>query len=209
MAPCGSFCFAGLVLGSGRPGPRLCPLAAAGRSAGPGLFGAHRRTVQRPDGTVRQPDGAADRHGGGRPEGYTRATVRARLRVETADGEAAAFCCQCDGLPLCGAGETIEAGSAWKPPRRQTGPAATPMGWPCWRSTSGGSGAWGRPRFPGLVGPAAGAAQRGAVPGAGRRRGRRPGRHDRGGPHPYHPRAEQRVPGGGGFPMCWWSAGCT
>ena len=41
-------------------------------------------------------------------EGYTRATVRARLRVETADGEAAAFCCQCDGLPLCEAGETIE-----------------------------------------------------------------------------------------------------
>ena len=40
--------------------------------------------------------------------GYTRSTVRARLRVEEADGEAAAFCCQCDGLPLCEAGEKIE-----------------------------------------------------------------------------------------------------
>ena len=40
--------------------------------------------------------------------GYTRSTVRARLRVEEADGEAAAFCCQCDGLPLCEAGERIE-----------------------------------------------------------------------------------------------------
>ena len=61
--------FCGPGAGSGRPGPRLWPLAAAGRSAGPGLFGAHRRTVQRPDGTVRRPDGAADRHGGGRPGG--------------------------------------------------------------------------------------------------------------------------------------------
>ena len=40
--------------------------------------------------------------------GYTRSTVRARLRVETADGAPAAFCCQCDGLPLCEAGEKIE-----------------------------------------------------------------------------------------------------
>ena len=40
--------------------------------------------------------------------GYTRSTVRARLRVETADGEQAAFCCQCDALPLCGAGERVE-----------------------------------------------------------------------------------------------------
>ena len=41
-------------------------------------------------------------------EGYTRATVRARLRVERADGEPASFCCQCDSLPLCEAGEKIE-----------------------------------------------------------------------------------------------------
>ena len=40
--------------------------------------------------------------------GYTRSTVRARLRVETANGAPAAFCCQCDGLPLCEAGEKIE-----------------------------------------------------------------------------------------------------
>ena len=40
--------------------------------------------------------------------GYTWSTVRARLRVEKADGEPASFCCQCDSLPLCEAGEKIE-----------------------------------------------------------------------------------------------------
>ena len=40
--------------------------------------------------------------------GYTRWTVRARLRVETAAGEPAAFCCWCDNLPLCEAGERVE-----------------------------------------------------------------------------------------------------
>ena len=39
--------------------------------------------------------------------GYTRATVRARLRVRQADGAPAAFCCYCDALPLCEAGEKI------------------------------------------------------------------------------------------------------
>ena len=41
-------------------------------------------------------------------EGYTRSTVRARLRVSEVNGEPAAFCCQCDGLPLSRAGEQVE-----------------------------------------------------------------------------------------------------
>ncbi len=40
--------------------------------------------------------------------GYTRGTVRARLRVESADGEAVSFCSRSYELPLCGAGERIE-----------------------------------------------------------------------------------------------------
>ena len=39
--------------------------------------------------------------------GYTQDTVRARLRVQTANGEAADFCCWCDDLPLCQAGDRI------------------------------------------------------------------------------------------------------
>ena len=45
-------------------------------------------------------------------EGYTRSTVRARLRVSEVNGEPAAFCCQCDGLPLSRAGPGTSAGSA-------------------------------------------------------------------------------------------------
>lgn len=41
-------------------------------------------------------------------DGYTWSTVRARLRVSAVNGEAAAFCCQCDSMPLCEAGEEIE-----------------------------------------------------------------------------------------------------
>ena len=145
-APCGSFWFCGPVLAAGGPGPRLWPLAAAGRSAGPGLFGAHRRTVQRPDGTVRRPDGAADRHGGGRPGGlHPRHRPARGCGSRTADGEAAAFCCQCDGLPLCEAGETIEGWFSLEAPAQADRPRPLRRrGGPAGGVRAGVPGAWGR-----------------------------------------------------------------
>ena len=41
-------------------------------------------------------------------EGYTRLNVRAKLRVESARGQEASFCCWCDNLPACEAGDRIE-----------------------------------------------------------------------------------------------------
>ena len=41
-------------------------------------------------------------------EGYNAGTVRARLRVTRAGGEAADFCCWCDNLPACSAGREVE-----------------------------------------------------------------------------------------------------
>lgn len=41
-------------------------------------------------------------------EGYTRLNVRAKLRVESARGQEVSFCCWCDNLPACQAGDRIE-----------------------------------------------------------------------------------------------------
>ena len=134
-------------------------------------------------------------------EGYTRSTVRARLRVSEVNGEPAAFCCQCDGLPLSRAGEQVEGWFSLEAPA----PADRPGRYADEVAFLAGVRAPVPPagpgaRLPRLVGPAAEPPQRGAVPGAGRRRSRCPGGHDRRGPHPHQQRTEQRLPGGGAVP---------
>ena len=105
MAPCGSF------------GLGLLVLLAGGRARGWGLWlllGAALGLAFSAR-TGAQFDALTAAYGGRTvrltatvedvQEGYTRSTVRARLRVSEVNGEPAAFCCQCDGLPLSRAGE--------------------------------------------------------------------------------------------------------
>ena len=89
-------------------GRRVLPWLLAGAALGLGFFAR----------TQGRLDDLTQRFGGAQvtltasveqvQEGYQWGTVRARLRVTQAGGEAADFCCWCEDLPACAAGEQIQ-----------------------------------------------------------------------------------------------------
>ena len=103
--------------------------------------------------------------------GYTQDTVRARLRVQTANGEAADFCCWCDDLPLCQAGDRITGRFLLEAPSMDSRADRYADGGGVRRpTTSGGSRRSARRPDSGLVGAAADPPQRRPLPGSWRGR---------------------------------------
>ena len=130
-AACGSLCWGGHVgLASWPAGGGCCPGCWPGRRWGWGSLPSPRGRL----------DDLTQRFGGAQvtltasveqvQEGYQWGTRRARLRGTQAGGEAADFCCWCEDLPACAAGEKSRAPLCWISPTPRTGRAATPTGTP-------------------------------------------------------------------------------